>query len=339
MWRPPSPYGTNVPIRHPEDVLRQAHQTRVRPWHMEGREEVQGITIDTPGADPAHPGQDLDDALELRRQGDGYRLDVSIADTAALVARGTRIHTEAMRRVMTRYRTRPGNPRPMLPPILAEDRLSLRPGKPRLALTWGISLSPDLAIEDVTLRETIVTIRRKLLYAQADDILASGQDTEAQHLRELSLLAERLSQRRRMQILLAEEADIIECEHEPDGVFPLDRRFSAAERSVRECMVLTNTVAGSFVERNAIPALYRNCVIEPVTAQEAQANGATTVLKANYGTVNRGHAAMDGLPRTFASRRPSGGLRTSSSRNSSRHFSTKRRGPTARKSSISLRLT
>ena len=88
--------------------------------------------------DPA-TARDFDDAVSARREGDGVRLWIHIADVAAHVRPGSPLDLEARRRANSTYV--PGAVEPMLPHALSEDACSLAPGVERLAVTAEIELA------------------------------------------------------------------------------------------------------------------------------------------------------------------------------------------------------
>jgi len=82
--------------------------------------------------DPA-TARDFDDAVSARREGDGARVWIHIADVAAHVRPGTPLDLEARHRANSTYV--PGTVEPMLPRALSEEACSLAPGVERLAVT------------------------------------------------------------------------------------------------------------------------------------------------------------------------------------------------------------
>lgn len=126
---------------------------------------VPGFTVNGPAS------RDLDDALWWR---DGI-LYVTIADVAHAVPAGGAIDLEARVRVVTRYR-REGD-EPMIPRGLAEDELSLLPGRPRPAVTFAIALSPDLHVTSLDIFRSLLENRGRLSYARADRVIAGSADS------------------------------------------------------------------------------------------------------------------------------------------------------------------
>ena len=137
-------YGCNI---FSEDVLDEASSLKILKKNLKGRKLIEGITIDGPDS------LDLDDAIQLDYTGDGYVLHVSIADVSAFIRPGSGLFNEAIKRTMTRYLS-DGNI-PMLPEIISEGKLSLLENEVRPALTFSITLTPDLELDQLTIKETI----------------------------------------------------------------------------------------------------------------------------------------------------------------------------------------
>ena len=88
------------------------------------------------------PGRcDLDQALHLERQGDGYVVHYAIADLAAFITPGDAVDLEANRRGETLYGA--DSKIPLHPPVISEDAGSLLPDQVRPALLWTIDAGRD----------------------------------------------------------------------------------------------------------------------------------------------------------------------------------------------------
>src|SRR5690606_14372573 len=96
------------------------------------RTDLPLVTVDPPGA------MDLDQALHVERDGDGYVVYYAIADVGAFVRPGDPVDLEANRRGQTLYGA--GDKIPLHPKVLSEDGASLLPGRERPALLWTITL-------------------------------------------------------------------------------------------------------------------------------------------------------------------------------------------------------
>jgi len=79
-----------LPERFPDGVLAEAESAAGAAWPRDGRADLRDagfVTIDPPGS------MDLDQAMLLERQGEGFLVQYAIADVAAVVPAGGAIET------------------------------------------------------------------------------------------------------------------------------------------------------------------------------------------------------------------------------------------------------
>ena len=120
------------------------------------RTDIPFVTIDPDGA------MDLDQAMHLERDGDGYLVHYAIADVAAFVSPGDPVDVEAHRRGETLYGA--DSKVPLHPPVLSEGAASLLPDQVRPALLWTIKVDATGEGTDVDVRRALVRSRAKLDY-------------------------------------------------------------------------------------------------------------------------------------------------------------------------------
>lgn len=166
-----------VPADFPAEVLAAAEQRAATPSLPElDRTDLELLTIDPPGA------RDLDQAMQIARDGQGYLVSYAIADVAAFVAAGDPVDREAHRRGCTLYA--PDHRTPLHPPVLGEGAASLLPGQVRPALLWSIRLDSSGRLTDADVVRALVRSREQLDYGQAQAEIDSGAARET-----LALLA------------------------------------------------------------------------------------------------------------------------------------------------------
>ncbi|PRY63771.1 exoribonuclease R [Knoellia remsis] len=121
----------------PPEVQAEAEQVAANPPAPPERDEtaVPFVTLD-----PA-TSMDLDQAMCLERDGEGYRVRYAIADVPAFVTPGGAVDTEARKRGQTIYL--PDTRVPLHPPVLSEGAASLLPGQVRPAYVWDIRLDGE----------------------------------------------------------------------------------------------------------------------------------------------------------------------------------------------------
>ena len=121
----------------PADVQAEAERVAQQPPALPERDEtsVPFFTIDPPTS------MDLDQAMHLERDGQGYRVRYAIADVPAFVEAGGAIDGEARRRGQTIYC--PDMRVPLHPTVLSEGAASLLPGQVRPAYVWDMRLDAE----------------------------------------------------------------------------------------------------------------------------------------------------------------------------------------------------
>jgi len=134
------------------------------------RTDLELLTIDPPGA------RDLDQALHLEREGDGFVVHYAIADVAAFVTPGDPVDLEAHRRGETLYGA--DAKVPLHPPVLSEDAASLLPGQDRPALLWTIHCDETGEGADVSVERAVVRSRAQLDYESAQRQVDDGTAPE-----------------------------------------------------------------------------------------------------------------------------------------------------------------
>ena len=142
------------------------------------RTDIPLVTIDPEGS------MDLDQALHIARDGDGYLVHYAIADVAAFVAAGDPVDLEARRRGQTFYGA--DSKIPLHPKVLSEDAASLLPDVVRPALLWTIRVDAGGEGTDIHVERARVRSRAKLDYAGVQPLIDDGgADESLQLLREL----------------------------------------------------------------------------------------------------------------------------------------------------------
>jgi ribonuclease R len=161
---------------HPAEVLAEAEQVvgRTPRRAAVSRRDLRPLTtltIDSPHS------RDLDDALSVHPADPegGIRVSVHIADVAAHVRPGSALDEEARRAATSVYL--PGWTRPMLPPRLSEDALSLVPGADRDAITVEMRVGTDGTVTAADVYLSRIRSDTRLSYEQAAEALA-GQRPE-----------------------------------------------------------------------------------------------------------------------------------------------------------------
>jgi len=135
------------------------------------RTELPLVTID-----PAS-SMDLDQALHIERDGDGYVVHYAIADLAAFITPGDPVDVEANLRGETLYGA--DSKVPLHPKVISEDAGSLLPEQVRPALLWTIKVDDTGEGTDVTVQRARVRSTARLDYAAAQESIDDGSAPES----------------------------------------------------------------------------------------------------------------------------------------------------------------
>jgi len=167
-----------VPDGFPSDVTAAAVQAAQHPRLPESDlTELAFETIDPEGS------RDLDQAMLLERDGDGYRVRYAIADVGAFVTSGHPVDIAAHERGETRYA--PDHRTPLHPPELSEGAASLLPGQVCPAFVWDLRLAADGSLTDRHVGRARVRSVAQHTYTDVDHALTAGTASPS-----LALLAE-----------------------------------------------------------------------------------------------------------------------------------------------------
>lgn len=147
------------------------------------------VTIDPPTS------RDLDQAVHIEPDGNGYLVRYAIADPTTFVAPGSPVDLEAHRRGLTMYA--PDRRTPLYPPDIGEGAASLLPGVDRPSVVWQMMLDTQGELLSTEVFRATVRSREKLSYAQAQKHIdeATGWPTLAL-LREVGLRRQEIERSR-----------------------------------------------------------------------------------------------------------------------------------------------
>lgn len=208
------------------------------------------ITIDS-----AHT-QDMDDALYIEKDQDGFKLMVAIADPTGYIPEDSDLDKLASRRAFSIYL--PGQDIPMLPRILSQNLCSLRENEDRPVLVGSFRVAADGTIDLSKSEFCLGTIRShgKLIYNDVSDYL-EGKAEAAFHP------SEEVERVLRDLVDFAHARDAYRSSHaaafrnHPDYDFILKDDGSLdhievehrriANQIVEECMITANVCAGNML--------------------------------------------------------------------------------------------
>jgi ribonuclease R len=208
--------------------------------------------------DPAS-ARDFDDAVSARREDDGVRLWIHIADVAAHVRPGSPLDLEARRRANSTYV--PGAVEPMLPRALSEEACSLAPGVERLAVTAEIELGPSGSPRAASFYRSRIRSQARLDYDQLDLVFAGREKAPEEVAEPLAVareIAAALGERRGSTSLDVESSEP-EFRFDAAGNVTGARAVAQTEshRLIERLMILANEQVAQLLERKRVAAVYR----------------------------------------------------------------------------------
>jgi exoribonuclease R len=135
------------------------------------RTDLPFVTIDPEGS------MDLDQALHIERDGDGYVVHYAIADLAAFIEAGDPVDVVANQRGETLYGA--DSTVPLHPRVLSEGAASLLPDQVRPALLWTIRVDDTGEGTEVTVERARVRSTEKLDYHSVQKAIEDGTASES----------------------------------------------------------------------------------------------------------------------------------------------------------------
>jgi VacB/RNase II family 3'-5' exoribonuclease len=150
-----------LPMEFPPDVEAEAEAVAARQPgdDYDDRTDLELITIDPAGS------KDLDQAMHIAREADGFVVHYAIADPGFFVDPGSRLDQESRVRGQTLYS--PDLRTPLYPPVLGEGAASLLADATRPSVLWRMTLDSGGAVKETLVRRATVRSRRQLTYEQA----------------------------------------------------------------------------------------------------------------------------------------------------------------------------
>jgi ribonuclease R len=224
---------------------------------LEGRTDLRELLTFT--IDP-ETAKDFDDAISARREGDGIRVWVHIADVSWFVPAGSPLDRGAAERALSTYV--PGLVAPMLPHELADDACSLRPHVDRLCVTVEVPFDAGLEPGEPAFYRSVTRSDERLTYGQAERILAgdeTARDELAEGLRLADTVALELRRRRFARGALRIAGAEIAFAFDGDG--GVEKAWLETEPHahalIEELMILANEAVAGLLAGRRREALFR----------------------------------------------------------------------------------
>ncbi len=239
----------NLPYNFEPQIEAEAQKINATITEKEiaARRDMRGITTFT--IDPAD-AKDFDDALSIRQIKEGvWEVGVHIADVTHYVRPASDIDNEAIERATSVYLV--DRTIPMLPERLSNEICSLRPNEESLCFSAIFTLNDNLEILEEWFGRTIIYSDRRFTYAEAQEVIESGEGDFSEEILTLHRLAQSLRQGRfRAGAINFEREEfkfILDDKGRPTGVYTKEQKES--NQLIEEFMLLANRRVAEFCGR------------------------------------------------------------------------------------------
>ena len=202
------------------------------------RRDMRGVTTFT--IDP-EDAKDLDDALSIRRLGNGHwEVGIHIADVSHYVQPGTVLDKEAAARATSVYLV--DRVVPMLPERLSNNLCSLNPHTDKLSFSAIVELDDQARLHGEWFGRTVIRSDHRFSYGAAQAIIEGGDGPFREEVLALNRLAEQMRRDRlangALDIGGNEVKFILDSRGKPIGVY--EKMMGPANWLIEEFMLLAN---------------------------------------------------------------------------------------------------
>jgi ribonuclease R len=253
-----------LPPRFPEPVVRESEKfpEEVADGDFVGRRDFRDRRIVTIDGETA---KDFDDAVEVERTPEGYRLGVHIADVSHYVTEGSALDGEAESRGTSVYF--PGRVLPMLPERLSNGLCSLNPRVNRLVLSAVLEISDRGRVTGADFVKGVIRSRERMTYTEVARLIEARPMPQDQQrygpliddfktMAELAaLLRKRREARGSIDFDLPDADVVLDDEGLVVGIVPESR--NVAHRLIEEFMLAANEAVAKKLLFAKQPAIYR----------------------------------------------------------------------------------
>ena len=245
------------------DVLAEADgiTDTVSSADLKGRIDLRSMPTVTIDGETA---RDFDDAVSLRREGDNFRLWVSIADVSHYVRKDSPLDGEAYLRGTSVYF--PDRCIPMLPERLSNGICSLNPHVDRLTMTAEMLFDRSGTMLESSFYSSVIKSVARLTYTIVKQIIVDDDRELADKYRpvspmlldmkELALILMAMRKKRgSIDFDLPEPEIIIGLTGLTEGIIRAERNL--AHQLIEEFMLAANEAVARYITSRDIPFLYR----------------------------------------------------------------------------------
>ncbi len=237
-----------------DDLLRDSVRLNSAGMDLTGREDLRDLqvfTIDGPLT------QDFDDGLSVDMQGDRIEIGIHIADVASVIDLDSGLDREASLRGSSLYL--PRRQIPMFPADLSHDRLSLREGADRPAISLLTRFDRTGNLRDYRFVRSLINVKNQWTYDRINE-----QHEQEDRFLWLYRVCEKMRQKRieNGALILSLPEVTIKVDKDNSVSIEMISQETPSRMMVAELMILYNWLTARFCRDHTIPIHYR-CQKEP----------------------------------------------------------------------------
>ena len=225
-----------------------------------GREDFRHLPIVTIDGETA---RDFDDAVYVERRGNGWHLQVHIADVAHYVRTATALDQEARLRGTSVYF--PDRAVPMLPEALSNGMCSLKPREDRLVMSALMEFDAAGNLKSSRMTPGVIRSAERMTYTNVNKVLEGDAEMNqryaklAHHFRDMKELELLLNARRNEHgsIDFDLPEPVIEFDEKQRMINITRSERNIAHRLIEEFMLAANRAVASYLLKRGMASLHR----------------------------------------------------------------------------------
>lgn len=254
-----------IPVGFSVNALKEAKaiaKRGVKPEDYTDRLDLRNMPIFTiDGAD----AKDLDDAVSVAKNGDGWILGVHIADVSHYIKEGTALDSDARTRGTSVYFA--DRVIPMLPKEISNGVCSLNANEDKLTFSAMLNIDKNGNLADYSFCKSVINSKVRGVYSEVNEIFDGTASQEIKNkyksvmssLKEGRILADLLKEKAFRRGDLDIETTELKFVLDEDGVCidvaPRDR--GEAQEMIEQFMIMANQAAALYAKSATIPFVYR----------------------------------------------------------------------------------
>lgn len=252
----------NLIEEFPASVVYEAEKVAV-PITAEDRVGRKDFTKDLTITIDGEDARDFDDAINVQKKGENYRLFVHIADVTHYVKENGEIDKEAFKRGTSVYF--PDMVLPMLPVSLSNGMCSLNPDEERLSLSVIMDFDKNGNNLGYEVCKGVIKSNYRMTYTEVTKIFEGDAALRKKYAKVVPMLelgaelAQILLKRRdnagQLDFDLPETQIVVDENYETIDIVKKPRNLS--DRMIEQFMVVTNEVVAKCFSEKGIPFVYR----------------------------------------------------------------------------------